>query len=367
MRKVAVVFMLALMTGTTARGAVLSLRVSGSPDATALTLAVSETAAIEIILDLEEFEVAGAANIFLDTVQTAPAGDVDGEAFEVLSVLRAGDPDFIWTNKRSFIVPPMDDLEFEDLSPGEGISLDDLGYHLVAAMAEGDWLGGGTGTPHVLDRIIIHGTAPGTIEVTFEEIPRPPRVFESSAGLDVAFDLGLGDYGRDGGPAVRRDPRPLIVTVTEAGTGDDEPPPGGDDDPGPVADPGPGDDDTGDDGQAVEPADDDDSAASDEDDGGADDQPGDGDDTATDEPGDADGPGDDVDQPADDGDEASDDAVDAAPGTDEESGETEGEDRNDSATTTARLCGFGAVGGFFMCFLGLFALRPQWGRSRMAP
>ncbi len=363
MRKVAIAFMLALMTGTTARGAVLSLRVSGSPDAAALTLAVSETAAIEIILDLEEFEVAGAANIFLDTVRTAPAGDVDGEAFEVLSVLRVGDPDFVWTYKRSFIVPPMDGLEFEDLSPGEGISLDDSGYYLVAALAEGDSLGGGTGTPHVLDRIIIYGTSPGTIEVTFEDIPRPPGVFESSAGLDVAFDLGLGDYGRDGGPAVRRDPRPLVVTVTEAGTGGDDPPPGGDDDPGPVDDPGPGDD-----GQADEPADDD--PASDEDDGGADDEPGDdtaddqpgddADDTAADEPDDVDGPGDDVDQPADDADEASDDAVDAASETDAESGETD-----DSATT--RPCGFGVVGGFFMSFLGLFALRPRWGRSRMAP
>ncbi len=211
--------MISFLAGS-ADAARLSLRGVNVDDPTAITLEVSQTAILELVLELQDGEEVGSANIFLDTVRTAPAGDVDGEAFEVLSVLRAGDPDFIWTNKRSFIVSPMDGLEFEDLSPGEGISLDDSGYFLVAALAEGDLLGGGTGTSHVLDRIVIHGTSPGTTEVSFETLPRQPSLFDASVvvyalagagdaeGAAGTLYLGVGD-ARDGGEG------PLTVIVVE--------------------------------------------------------------------------------------------------------------------------------------------------------
>jgi hypothetical protein len=400
MRKVVIACLLGLTASATAQGAVLSLRVVGDPAATALTLAMSETAAIEIVVDLEEFEEATAANIFFDTVQVAPAGDADGEAFEVLSVLRAGDPDFIWTGTREFRLAPMIDLEFEDLPPGAGISLDNTtehnGYYLIANLAADDSLAGGTGTPHILDRIVICGIAPGTIEVTFEQTPRPPEVYRNNFGTELTLDLGLGDFGVDGPPVIQRDPQPLTITVTEADTGGDDTPPGGGDDPAPGGDPGPIDDDgtePTDDDDGIEPADDngggqDDGPVDDgdddvdpADDGVADDDPADdsdgpGDDAddgaVDDQPDDGDEPGDDPDEPvddADDGDGGEDNTNDAddVPAADDGNGEVDADAPDDSETPDRpRPCGFGAIGGFLMSFFGLFALRPHWGRRRWA-
>lgn len=215
MRRILVTCLPVLMCAPAAHSAVLSLRAVGGSDEATLSLGVSETAAIEIVLELDVFEEATGAHVFLDTVMIDPPGAEDEEAFGVIGVLREGDPDFVWTGLREFSPSPIREIEFEDLPPGEGFSIDDMGYFLVAVMAGGDSLPGGAGASYILDRIIIHGMAPGTIELTFEGDLRPPEVFGPGWGK-LPLTLGLGDFGVETGPPIlQRERRPVTITVEE--------------------------------------------------------------------------------------------------------------------------------------------------------
>ena len=206
----------------------LLLRGAGVADPAAITLEVSQTAIVELVLELEDGEEVGSANIFLDSVQTEPGDDPEAENVELIGVTRVGDGLSPWTGARSFIVAPMDVLESEDLPIGEGLSLDNVpdgvggvvhnGYHMLANMASEETLAG-PGT-FVLDRLTIHATTVGAMEVSFETLPRRPSVFDANMvryplaeagdaeGAAGTLYLGVGD-ARDGGEG------PLTVIVVE--------------------------------------------------------------------------------------------------------------------------------------------------------
>ena len=221
------VLMLSFLTGS-AEAARLSLRGADVDDPAAITLEVSQTAIFELVLELEEGEEVGSANMFLDTVQTEPGNDVEAENVEFIGVTRVGEGVSPWTGTRAFAVPPLDVLESANLPIGEGFSLDTVldntggvvhnGYYLITNMASGEslaWAG-----TFVLDRITIHATTVGTTGVSFETQPRRSALFDASMveyKLAEAGDtesaprtmyLGLGD-GRDGGEG------PLTITVVE--------------------------------------------------------------------------------------------------------------------------------------------------------
>jgi hypothetical protein len=221
------VLILSFLTGS-AEAARLSLRGANVDDPAAITLEVSQTAILELVLELEEGEEVGSANMFLDTVQTEPGNNAEAEKVEFLGVTRVGEGASPWSGTRAFAVPPLDMLESENLPLGEGFSLDTVldnsggvvhnGYYLIANMASGESLAG-AGT-FVLDRITIHATTVGKTEVSFEIQPRRSALFDASMveyKLAEAGDtewaprtmyLGPGD-GRDGGEG------PLTITVVE--------------------------------------------------------------------------------------------------------------------------------------------------------
>ena len=122
----------------------------------------------------------------------------------------------------------MDVLESEDLPIGEGLSLDNVpdgvggvvhnGYHMIANMASEETLAG-PGT-FVLDRLTIHATTVGAMEVSFETLPRRPSVYDANMvryplaetgdaeGAAGPLYLGVGD-ARDGGEG------PVTIVVVE--------------------------------------------------------------------------------------------------------------------------------------------------------
>jgi hypothetical protein len=394
MRRILVTCLPVLMCATAAHSAVLSLRAVGGSDEATLALGVSETAAIEIVLELDEFEEATGAHVFLDTVMIDPPGAEDEEAFGVIGVLRGGDPDFVWTGVREFSPAPIREIEFEDLPPGEGFSID-TGYFLVALMAEGDSLPGEAGVSYILDRIIIHGMEPGTIELTFEGDLRPPEVFGSGWGK-LPLTLGLGDFGVATGPPLQqRERRPITITVgePEAPGGDEDGAGGGDAGDGGGTDEG-GETDDGttdsggdqsgdvidepgqepDEGEGQTDTDGEDTAAPDDVDGSGD-QPDTGEDVAgetEEQPGDGDP---EVPEAPDDSDQSSSDEItdgSGAGGEGEEapSGGPEGSDSgetDDSSTSDARVsgpCGFGVIPAVLASLLGLLAMQPH---SRRRP
>ena len=219
--------MISFLAGS-ADAARLSLRGAGVADPAAITLEVSQTVILELLLELQDGEEVGSANIFLDSVQTEPGDDPEAENVELIGVTRVGDGLSPWTGARAFGGPPMDVLESEDMPVGEGVSLDNVldgtggvihnGYHLIANMASGESLTG-PGT-FVLDRLTIHATTVGAMEVSFETLPRPPSLFvagmaeyalagpgDAEGGAGTLY-LGVGD-ARDGGEG------PVTVIVVE--------------------------------------------------------------------------------------------------------------------------------------------------------
>jgi hypothetical protein len=376
-----------------AYSAVLSLRAVGGSDEATLSLGVSETGAIELVLELDEFEEAAGAHVFLDTVMVDPPGAEDDEAFGVIGVLREGDPDFVWTGVREFSPDPISEIEFEDLPPGEGFSIDGMGYFLVAMMAAGDSLPGGAGVSYILDRIIIHGMTPGTIELTFEGGLRPPEVFGPGWGK-LPLALGLGDFGVDTGPSSQqRERQPITITVAEPGAPAGDEDGAGGDDPG-TGDAGEGDeaddgatdsggDESGDviDEPGQEPDEGEDQTDTDGGDPAAPDDPdssGDQSDTGEGDTSDTEGqPGDEdpeVPEAPDDSDQSSPDEVmdgSRAGGEGDETSSTgpgspDDGDLEDSsgAPPVSGPCGFGVIPAILASLLGLFAMQPHSRRRR---
>jgi hypothetical protein len=394
MRRILVTCLPVLMCAPAAHAAVLSLRAVGGADDATLALGVSETAAIEIVLELDEFEEAAGAHVFLDTVMTDPPGAEDEEAFVVIGVLREGDPDFVWTGVREFSPDPIREIEFEDLPPPEGFSIDGMGYFLVAMMAAEDSLPGGAGVSYILDRIIIHGMTPGTVELTFESGLRPPEVFGPGWSA-LPLTLGLGDFGVETGPpSQQRERRPITITVGDSAVPDDEGDgtPGGDagggDAGGASTDEGAG----ADDGSTDPGGDQSGDAVVDEPGQGPDEGGGqtgtDGGDTASPDDGDAssdqadtggDGSGDMDEQPGGEGADVAetpdepgpsspDDVADGgdAGGAAGETPSTDAGNQEDSsgARPLSGPCGFGAIPAVLAILLGLLAMQPH---SRRRP
>lgn len=209
-----------------------------------LVLAVSETAEIEIALDMYTIDYGGTlyseycygANLFMDSVQMSPVQEPmepphdplpwNGEEnTQIVDVTRAGDPDFVW-NTRAFDVEPMDDIEFASwgVSDGEGgwIFPDDPdnpdplvtlpspvhwdNYYLVANMGGVvDPLSGPDYdgyTRHVLDTVVIHCTGVSVDTIWFENadtmqsptssIVRHPKIFGQTATIPFVITDQVG-------------------------------------------------------------------------------------------------------------------------------------------------------------------------------
>jgi hypothetical protein len=219
-------FLAAAMVGLlacSADAAVLGLRTPDGnlhPEADPLVLAISDTAEIQITLDLYNYTYLGVvnpaynemcygANIFMDSVEMWPNPEAPWlygtghEIMEVIDVTRAGDADFIWAI-RAFDVDPMGALEFGPLPYGSGIDWE--GYYLIASMT-GDPPLDAPGGPdpdfarHVLETIVIHSTDVGVDTIWFENwatfqgvspLPLTPSVFKDSVGQKFAINKALG-------------------------------------------------------------------------------------------------------------------------------------------------------------------------------
>jgi hypothetical protein len=237
MKKLLVIGLVCVLAGT-ANAAVLGIR---TPDgnlhgeADPLVLAISDTAEIQITLDLVVYTIGGVgyayepyiekcygANVFMDSVEMSPVpeGSFDydlmifepiadpaagHENMEIIDVTRAGDADFIWTT-RAYDVDPMGLLEFGPLPFGSGIDWE--GYYLVANM-NGDppVTSPDTYPPefarHVLDTIVVHCTEesidtiwfenPNTFQAPFSPSARTPSIFSDAAGTKYAISNALGN------------------------------------------------------------------------------------------------------------------------------------------------------------------------------
>jgi hypothetical protein len=192
MKKFLVLALVGLLASS-ANAAVLGLH-GGSGDGplhgpdNPLVLNISETADIYMTLGLVNYNYyyspitdpdIGQAQIFMDTVQILPEGDIYGEDYEILGVLNPGDPGFLWDDHRDF---PGDMAPYEtgDLDPGDpqAITFDGpvQGYALLGyaqtfltppAEMPPEPLTWNTNT-YVLDVITIHCTGVSVDELYFE-------------------------------------------------------------------------------------------------------------------------------------------------------------------------------------------------------
>jgi hypothetical protein len=254
MKKLLVIGLVCVLAGS-ANAAVLGLRTPDGSlhgEAAPLTLGISDTAEIQITLDLYNYTYAGTvypdyneacygANIYMDSVMmahpTLPAepmypdpplgtGFPGHENTEILNITRAGDVDFIW-GTREYAAAPMGALQDSALAEGLGLPWDgsaaqpaNNGYYLVANLPAGQGLGAPTGTEpgftrHVLDTITIHCTQESTDTLWFENAdtfqagaagtPRNQNIYDvagSSAALSYTSLLGrdaFGDLGFENG------------------------------------------------------------------------------------------------------------------------------------------------------------------------
>ena len=239
MKKILVIGLVCVLAGT-ANAAVLGLRTTDGNlhgEADPLVLAFSDTAEIQITLDLYNYTYAGVvypaynelcygANVFADSIEMAPNPEpyappnpdptVSHENMEIIDVTRAGDVDFVWTT-RAYDVDPMGVLQDAAVPYGSGIEWE--GYYLVANM-NGDPPLGAPGEPdpdftrHVLDTIVIHCTEVSTDTIWFENeatfqapfspTPRPPSIFSDASGGKYAVSklqgrAAFGVLGFDNG------------------------------------------------------------------------------------------------------------------------------------------------------------------------
>lgn len=237
MKKLLVIGLVCVLAGT-ANAAVLGIR---TPDgnlhgeADPLVLAISDTAEIQITLDLVVSTYQGTgypyepyiekcfgANVFMDSVEMSPVPEgsftwPDGpfepiadptaghENMEIIDVTRAGDADFLWTT-RAYDVDPMGLLESGPLPFDSGIDWE--GYYLVANM-NGDppLVSPDTYPPdwnrYVLDTIVIHCTEASvdtlwfensaTFQAPFSPTPRTPSIFKDATGTKYSISSKLGN------------------------------------------------------------------------------------------------------------------------------------------------------------------------------
>ena len=186
---------------SSAEAADLFLRPAGAEGGSSMTVGLGETAAIEIVVRLEEDEELGFANIFLDIDNDDPLEALDFVPGLDVPPARYVSHDQVLRNRFG---------EFP-YSPGEGISLED--YALI--LDTGSVVGPGT---FVLERIEVFGSAAGVGRVSFEFGARPPGLFDSDSaqypvathefprGLSRIVYVGIGD-DRDG------EAGPLAITV----------------------------------------------------------------------------------------------------------------------------------------------------------
>ena len=223
MKKFLVLALVGLLA-TSANAAVLGLHggAAGGPlhdPDNPLVLNISETADIYMTLGLVNYNyygtsisdpVIGKAQIFMDTVQTVPAGDIYAEDFVILGVLNPGDAGFLWDDHRDF---PGDMAVYAagDLDPGDpsAITIDGpvQGYALLgyadtyltppAEMppTQGEWA---TAT-YVLDIITIHCTGVSEDQLWFESATtvqpvgigaRPPVLWVDGSTTEVQVQGG---------------------------------------------------------------------------------------------------------------------------------------------------------------------------------
>lgn len=216
MRCAVIVVLFVLLSAIHAQGAILSLRAVDSTAESAIAVAVSETAVVEMILELEEGEQVYAIFVVLDTVTLQPNDDPENEIVEFIGVSRVGDGTSDLRGRREFS-SPLDQLEEQDVPPGSGLSLED--YYLIASMPADEPMSG-PGT-FVMDRIIIHALESGITELSIETGLRNPTLTDPSwrdfpvarigaePGVVGSLYLGLGDP-REGGAG------PVTITVQEA-------------------------------------------------------------------------------------------------------------------------------------------------------
>jgi hypothetical protein len=213
MKKFLVLALVGLFASS-ANAAVMGIHAgSDSGPTDGVVLNISETASIVLTLDLYHYiyyyygtpytyvdPSVGQAQIFMDTIQIDPPGDIYGEDYDILGVLNPGDAGFLWTDYRNF-PGTMAPYEFGDLDPGDPSATDFEGYALLAGSLEG-LHAPGSGVlefnRYVLDEIIIHCTDVSVDELYFEsettlqppDLPgaRPPTLvlFGSTAEYPIA-------------------------------------------------------------------------------------------------------------------------------------------------------------------------------------
>jgi hypothetical protein len=204
MKKFLVLALVGLMASS-ANAAVMGIHAgSDSGPIDGVTLNISETAEIYLTLDMYHYIYyyqgepyatyvdpdAYRVDIFMDTIQTDPPGDIYGEDYEILGVLNPGDAGYIWTGTRDF-PGTMAPYAEGDLPPGDPDATDFEGYAVLAQM---DTAGPLLVAPdsgvlefnrYVLDAIIIHCTDVSVDELYFESpytvqpegtAPRPPTL-----------------------------------------------------------------------------------------------------------------------------------------------------------------------------------------------
>jgi hypothetical protein len=216
MRRAVTTASFVLLSAIHAYGAVLSLRAVDSTAESVIDLAVSETAVVQMILELEEDEEVYVIFVVLDTVAIEPDDDPENEIVEFVGVSRIGDGTSELRGGREF-PSPLNQLEEQDAPPGSGLSFED---YLLNVSVPADEPMSGPGT-FVVDRIVIHALETGVTELSIETGLRDPTLTDPSwrefpvAGPDnepgiVGFlYLGLGD-SREGGEG------PVTITVQEA-------------------------------------------------------------------------------------------------------------------------------------------------------
>jgi hypothetical protein len=231
MKKFLVLALVGLFASS-ANAAVMGIHAgSDSGPTDGVVLNISETADIVLTLDLYHYiyyyagspygtyvdPSVGQAQIFMDTVQIDPPGDIYGEDYDILGVLNEGDAGFLWTDYRDF-PGTMAPYEFGDLEPGDPTATDMEGYALLAGSAEG-LHAPGSGVlefnRYVLDVITIHCTGVSVDELWFENVTtlqppdlpgeRPPAliVFGGTAEIPIASggspdELGPGELAQLG-------------------------------------------------------------------------------------------------------------------------------------------------------------------------
>ena len=150
-----------------------------------LILNVSETANIYMVAGVAAYNyysspifdpAISGADVFMDTIQTDPPGDIFAEDVEVIGVTQSFDPEWVWTDYRLWpggLAP----FEFGDLDPGDPGAVDFETYAVLGQIAE-PYLPAPAEMPaepmtwtlnnYVLDVITIHCTSPSVDELYFE-------------------------------------------------------------------------------------------------------------------------------------------------------------------------------------------------------